>query len=125
MSAVVSADAFNALVILHGEGGQWIPQATTRNFATGKICATVSTLSPFVVARLNVSYQVQPLFDTTKAFKAGGDRPDQVAAAGLGRGQCLGLWNHGECQTVEARVFNTSFVVQDAGNANEDGRFPL
>jgi len=50
MSAVNDATAFNALAVLHNEGGTLIDRTTSRDFASKKICSRVTSLSPFVVA---------------------------------------------------------------------------
>ncbi len=48
--SVTNAITFNALSILHGEGGILVDRTVSRNFATKTICAEVMSLSPFVVA---------------------------------------------------------------------------
>ena len=41
---------FNQMAILHNEGGTLVDRTVSRNFATKEICASVSSLSPFVLA---------------------------------------------------------------------------
>ncbi len=41
---------FNQMAILHNEGGTLVDSTVSRNFATKQICASVSSLSPFVLA---------------------------------------------------------------------------
>lgn len=48
--AITSPVTFNLLRILHDEGGVLIDRTVSRDFATRKICAMTSSLSPFVVA---------------------------------------------------------------------------
>ena len=43
-------NAFNALSLMHNEGGVLVDRTTSRTFATRTICGTVTTLSPFVLA---------------------------------------------------------------------------
>lgn len=47
---VTDAMIFNALTLFHGEGGMLVDRTVSRNFATKTICASVTSLSPFVVA---------------------------------------------------------------------------
>lgn len=47
---VNDSNLFNNLVIFHNENGELINRTSSRNFAARKICATVTNLSPFVVA---------------------------------------------------------------------------
>ncbi len=49
--AVVNPVVFNALNILHYESGNLVNRTSSRNFASKTVCASVSSLSPFVVAR--------------------------------------------------------------------------
>ena len=49
--SVTDVVTFNRLTLLHGEGGILVDRTSSRNFATKTICANVSSLSPFVVAR--------------------------------------------------------------------------
>lgn len=50
ISGVNDAEFFDDLVIFHNENGILIDRTTSHNFAERKACATVSSLSPFVVA---------------------------------------------------------------------------
>jgi hypothetical protein len=50
MSSVTDASAFSLLRVLHSENGNLIDRTTTTNFASKMICASVNSLSPFVVA---------------------------------------------------------------------------
>lgn len=42
--------AFNALSLMHNEGGVLVDRTTSRNFPTRTICGSVTTLSPFALA---------------------------------------------------------------------------
>lgn len=46
----ISMATFNALTLFHSEGGTLINRTVSRDFATQTICASVTSLSPFVVA---------------------------------------------------------------------------
>jgi len=48
---VDDAGAFAALRVLHGESGALVDRTSSHDFATRTICATVGSLSPFVIAR--------------------------------------------------------------------------
>jgi YVTN family beta-propeller protein len=51
-SSVNDPSTFNALAVLHGEGGTWVDRTVSRDFASRTICAIVSSLSPFAIARI-------------------------------------------------------------------------
>lgn len=44
-----SSSAFNAMALLHNEGGVLVDRTTTRTFSTKQICGSVTTLSPFAL----------------------------------------------------------------------------
>ena len=50
--SVTTQPAFNKLRILHNENGKLVDRTTSRDFATKMVWATVTSLSPFVVAEL-------------------------------------------------------------------------
>jgi hypothetical protein len=123
MSNVTNEDAFNSLVILHGEGGAWVPYTTTRDFATGQICTTVPSFSPFVVGRLQTSYVAQTLFDSTRAFRSGATAPIKVrvlSSAGTNASSAAVVLNAKKIRRVSS---SATYSVQDAGNANADKNF--
>jgi hypothetical protein len=47
---VTDATAFGQLRVLHNESGTLVDRTSSLNFATRMVCATVNSLSPFVVA---------------------------------------------------------------------------
>ena len=51
VSSIDDRGIFDGLAILHGENGAWVDRTFSRDFDTRTICAQVSSLSPFVVAR--------------------------------------------------------------------------
>lgn len=124
VSYVTDPSVFATLHVLHGENGAWVDRTTTRDFASGQICASVTSLSPFVVARsLESSYTVTLLYDREKAFKAGSTAPLRIQlrdAAGVNQSaSTLAV------QAVEIVQLSTSAssAVVDAGNANPDHTF--
>jgi len=50
VASVTSPDAFSNLHVLHGEDGVWVDRTTSRDYASGTICGTVTSLSPFTIA---------------------------------------------------------------------------
>src|SRR5712691_10968131 len=57
MSSVNDATAFNALAVLHNEGGTLIDRTISRDLPSRKICGRVNSLSPLVVAtRITVQF---------------------------------------------------------------------
>jgi hypothetical protein len=80
---------FNSLTIIHYGNGQPVVEPTIRNFAERTLCATVTSLSPFVLARaiaiapLALSALAAPAapvaVNTPVAVSASLSNPDQVA----------------------------------------------
>jgi len=50
---------FNKLRLLHGEGSRLVDRTVSRNYQKREICAGVTTLSPFVLAKENVTTAAQ------------------------------------------------------------------
>ncbi len=75
-SHVTDATTFSSLRVLHGENGALVDRTSSHDFATGTICATVSSFSPFVIARsIAPSYRIAPLYDTSKQVNPGSTIP--------------------------------------------------
>lgn len=70
-------NTFAGLAVLHGEDGVWVDRTISRDFDSGTICASVSSLSPFAVVTRK-PYKVKPLFDTRKSSKSGSTIPLKV-----------------------------------------------
>lgn len=62
--SVSSETLFNALLLYHGENGEWVDRTTSRDFRRKLVCGTVTSLSPFALGR--------PLFVTSSAVEASG-----------------------------------------------------
>jgi hypothetical protein len=58
-----SQSAFNALNLMHNEGGVLVNRTTSRDFPTRTICGSVTTLSPFVLAE-----QVDPTLPSITGY---------------------------------------------------------
>jgi len=121
---VDDADAFAALRVLHGENGTLVDRTSSHDFATRTICATVSSLSPFVIARYTEpTYGIVRLYDSARSFRAGSTAPIRLQvtdAAGLNL-SAASLVVH----AVELRQMSTSAsaAVIDAGQSNPDQDF--
>ena len=72
LSSVTDVNVFNSLSVLHNEGGTLVDRTNSRDFATKKICARVTSLSPFAVAsRIAVQFS-----SATYAISEAGPRID-------------------------------------------------
>ncbi|MBL8186064.1 MAG: DUF2012 domain-containing protein, partial [Blastocatellia bacterium] len=63
MSIASTQTAFNALNLMHNEGGLLINRTTSRDFPTRTICGSVTTLSPFVIAE-----QIDPVLPSITGY---------------------------------------------------------
>jgi DNA-binding beta-propeller fold protein YncE len=78
-SHVSDPAVFSALRVLHGENGALVDRTSSHDFATRTICATVNSLSPFVIARaLERTYRIVPLYDTSKPANPGSTIPVRI-----------------------------------------------
>jgi hypothetical protein len=121
---------FGALRVLHGEPAPnfvdrtvLAPDSPAPDFATRTVYARVTSLSPFVVARLKVSYGVRVLYDETKTHKSGSTVPIKLQLT-----NAAGANLSSPSLTVKAvgttRVStNAAGVLEDAGNSNPDSDF--
>jgi hypothetical protein len=123
MSSVQDPDAFSALRILHGENGSWVDRTVSNDYSTGLICASVSTLSPFAIARRTVVYQTQLLFDNTRAFKRGSTIPLKVRLLDQNGANVSSSLVTVSAKRLTLSSSSTNAVLQDSGNANPDRNF--
>jgi hypothetical protein len=78
VSSIEEQPTFDSLAVLHGENGALVDRTTSRDFASRTICATVSSLSPFVIARAKtMNYTVKTLY-STKSVKSGSTVPLKI-----------------------------------------------
>jgi Tol biopolymer transport system component len=126
-SSVNDQTTFDSLRILHGEGGTLVdrtilpPDAPAPNFSTRTICARVTSLSPFVVAKL--AYGVQTLFDQTKPVKSGSTLPVKLRLTNASGVNVSSASLVVTALSVLRVSTNTSGDVQDSGNSNPDNNF--
>jgi Beta-propeller repeat/WD40-like Beta Propeller Repeat len=131
VSAVNDPATFAALRVLHGEGGVLVdrtilaPDAPAPDFASRTLCARVSSLSPFVIARLTTApaYSIRALYDVNLAHKSGSTAPIkvQVRRADGTNASAATLSLHAVSLTWVSA--NTTSRITDSGNANPDNNF--
>jgi len=115
---------FNALAILHNEGGTLVNVTATspaRSYSTLTIYAATTSLSPFYLVRRDP--HAVPLFDQTKAHRIGSTVPIKI---GLFNSSNANVSSSGTVLTARdlKRVGGTtSAPVIDSGNANPDNNF--
>jgi uncharacterized repeat protein (TIGR01451 family) len=120
---------FSNLRILHGEGGVLVdrtilpPDSPAPDFGTKTICASVSSLSPFVLARKGTLYKVRALFDQTTAYKSGSTIPIKLQLTNANGVNVSSASIVVTALSVVRVSTNTSGAVTDAGNANPDSNF--
>ena len=91
-SAAADPAAFAALRVLHGENAALVDRTTSHDFTTRTVCATVSSLSPFLIARsTEPTDRIRSLYDTSKSFKAGSTAPVRLQVTDAVRWQPVGL----------------------------------
>jgi hypothetical protein len=123
VSHVIDPDLFAALRVLHGEGGIWVDRTTSRDYSSGTICAITDTLSPFVVGRLDVRYNIRKLYDETRAVRAGATVPLKLQLVGT-QGENLSSADVAVTALALTKVSAAATAtIQDAGNANPDSAF--
>ena len=75
--SVTNITTFSGLTLFHSEGGVLVDRTVSRNFATKTICASVNSLSPFVVAQ-NQSPTAAPANISGQVTRADGTPLDGV-----------------------------------------------
>jgi hypothetical protein len=122
-SGVDDPDVFASLTILHGVNGAWVAEATTHDFDNRLLCATVSSLSPFAIARLTASYQLQPLFDVTKPLKGGAAAPIKMRVLSSAGANVSSPFVDVRAARLQLAATGATASLQDAGRANAGGYF--
>lgn len=120
----ISQADFNSLAILHNENGTLVDVTATtppRDYSTLTIYATTNSFSPFYLARRGP--HIKPLFNQTKAYKAGSTVPIklQVRDASDNNVSSSNL----ALTARDLRLFsgNTLAPLADSGNANPNYAF--
>ena len=128
-SSVADQATFDSLRILHGEAGMLVdrtilpPDTPAPDFTTRMICARVSSLSPFVIAKLTSSYGIQVLFDQTKPVKSGSTLPIKLQLTDSSGANVSSASIVVTALSVLRISTNVSGTVQDSGSANPDNNF--
>jgi hypothetical protein len=122
-SHVQTAAEFVLLRVLHGENGSLVDRTSSSDFATRTICATVDSLSPFVLARqIGPLYSVARLDDASRPHRRGSTIPLKIRVLN-GDVNVSTAALQVVVTTVRQVTSATVGSVQDAGNANPDGGF--
>lgn len=124
--SVPTAEQFALVRILHGEGAQLVdrtiltPETPAPDFATGRVCARVDSLSPFVVALAPVPlYKVTALFDQTISHNSGSSVPIKLKITDTN-----GVNQSSSAIVLTAlRVDAGNLPAQSAGNSNPSNAF--
>lgn len=123
-SSVRDPITFAGLHVMHGEGGTWVDRTSSRDYASGQVCATVNSLSPFAIARQTLpAHSILPLFDQTKANKLGSTVPIKIRVNNPDG-------TNASSSTLAVRVLGlrrvsdqAPGVLLDAGNSSPDATF--
>jgi probable HAF family extracellular repeat protein len=120
---------FNNLRVLHSENGVLVdrtilpPNSPSHDFPSRTIYARVDSLSPFVIARLGITYGIHPLYDQTKAHRSGSTVPIKLQLHDK-QGNNLSAPNIAVVATgVSLASTNAPGELSDSGNANPDFNF--
>jgi hypothetical protein len=112
---------FTNLRVLHNENGSLVDITTGYDYSKLTIFATTTSFSPFYIARRGMN--IAPLFDPTKAYKAGSTVPIKLQVRDASDANISSA-----ALTVTARKLvrigdATDTTAIDAGHANADGGF--
>jgi DNA-binding beta-propeller fold protein YncE len=121
VAGIDDATTFGQLQMLHMEGGVLVNRTSSRDFASRTLCATTTSFSPFYVALAGL--HAKPLFDQTKAYRAGSTMPIRLQLldpTGVNVSMAsLPL----TVRKLTALRSGSTLPVTDAGNANPDATF--
>jgi hypothetical protein len=119
----IDAAAFGQLTVLHNNDGTLEElEVTERNFATRTIYAKTYSFSPFYLAK-KVTQKVAPLFDTTRAYKAGSTIPVKVKVLDASGQNVSSASLAVTARGVRLNGAPASASAQDSGQANPDYGF--
>jgi hypothetical protein len=124
-SYVIDPAVFATLRVLHGENGVWIDRTVSNDFASGIVCASVMSFSPFAIARRAGILDATPPTITIAAplamtymLHASVVSSYSCSDVGSGIGVCIGSTPVGsaiDTSTVGTRSFTVT-AVDNAGN---------
>ena len=122
-SAVDDPDVFGALRVLHGENGVWVDRTVSHDYASGQICAEVTSLSPFVIASLHASFGIASLIEGKKPFKSGTTAPIKLRVLGSGGVNVSSPLVAVHAKRLTRPPSGVRAAMDDAGKSNPDGAF--
>jgi len=117
----MSEPDFNQLRVLHNENGSLVDVTTSRDYARMTIYATTTTFSPFYIARRG--NHILPLFDTSKAYKAGSTVPVKLQVLSTSNANLSSPTLKVKTRKLLRVQDGTATSVIDAGNSNPDSDF--
>lgn len=116
--------AFEALHVLHGENGVFVDRTISRDYPTRTICATTSSLSPFVVARrTSAAYSPKLLYTVDRSFKRGSTVPLKVQIIGWDGTNISAPSRSLKALSLKRSSDDTAIDVEDSGQSNPDDNF--
>ena len=116
--SVTDVANFNALTLFHGEGGVLVNRTTSRNFGAKTICASVSSLSPFVLAE-DLNPTAAPVSVSGRALTADGRgisrvRVTMTDSSGISRSaitSSLGYFRFDDVETGQTYIISVHSKV--------------
>jgi hypothetical protein len=117
----ISEADFNTLRVLHNQNGSLVDITTGYDYSRMTIYATTTSFSPFYLARTGT--HVVPLFDATKAYKAGSTIPIKLQVLNAGNANISSASLNVKARKVIRLQDSTATSVIDSGNANPDSDF--
>lgn len=123
-STVTDPAVFATLAVLHGENGVFVDRTVSRDFATATICASVSSLSPFVMARrIGPAYHVQLLYDAARAAASGSTIAVRVNLLDASGRNVSAANVTLKALSMTSAAGGSGIPVNDAGRSNPNGFF--
>lgn len=122
----ISEVDFNNLSILHNDNGNLVDVTGGRSYDSqshaGTITAFTYSFSPFYLVK-KVGLHIAPLYDQTKAFKAGSTVPVKLQLLNEAGANVSSAATALKARNLVRLGTSTTSAVMDAGNANPDLNF--
>ena len=113
---------FNNLRVLHNQNGTLVDNTSGYDYSRMTIYATTTSFSPFYIARAGGTH-VAPLFDTTKAYKAGSTIPIKLQLLNSANTNISSASLSVKARKIIRLQDSTATSVIDSGNSNPDSDF--
>lgn len=115
---------FDSLWVLHAENSQLVNRTVSRDFPSRTVCATTSSLSPFVVARLTTAaFTPRLLYTIDRSYRAGSTIPIKVQVIRWDGANASSPTLALRAVKLTRTADDVPQVVEDSGNANPDFAF--